>query len=233
MGTTLAVILVIVLFLAAGLLRDWLRTEAVTRWARAHGFGHVPKPEHDRERLIAWAERFRPESASQWGIVLRGKTAGVETIIAEHEEKRFSSGDRWHTLAVMRVPGLRMGAVRITGAGSPVIRRVTDAVTAPGREVRDRLGIEVTERPVVYPVGQGKWAVEVMNEDALSFWSNGTQAAAIDAWPHGTELAAIDDYVLVRVPGLITARRLDDLLACADAARTFFTQAAARMSAAR
>jgi hypothetical protein len=72
-----------------------------------------------------------------------------------------------------------------------------------------------------------------VNEDALAFWSSETQAAAIDAWPHDTELAAIDDDVLVRVPGLITARRLDDLLACAEAARAFFTQAAARMSGAR
>jgi hypothetical protein len=156
MGTTLTVILVIVLFLAAGLLRDWLRNAAVQRRGRTHGFADVPKPEHDRERLTAWAERFRPENASHWGIVLRGETAGLETTIAEHEEKRLSSADRWHTLAVMRVPGLRMDAVRITRAGSLVVRRVTDAMTAPGREVRDRQGIEVTERPVAYPVGQGK-----------------------------------------------------------------------------
>jgi hypothetical protein len=171
--------------------------------------------------------------SSRKRLALRGETAGLETTIAEHEEKRFSSADRWHTLAVMRVPGLRMDAVRITRAGSPVVRRVTDAMTAPGRAVRDRLGIEVTERPDVYPVGQGKWAVEVVNEDALAFWSSETHAVAIDAWPHDTELAAIDEHVLVRAPGLITARRLDDLLVCADAARAFFTQAAARMSVAR
>ena len=71
--------------------------------------------------------------------------------------------------------------------------------------------------------GSGLW--KVVKEDALAFWSSETQAAAIDAWPHDTELAAVDDYVLVRVPGLITAGRLDDLLA-RDAARAFFTQAA-------
>ncbi len=79
MGTTLSVILVIALVLAAGLLRDSLRTGAVQRWCRTHGFGRVPTPEHDRERLIAWAERFRPDTASHWSIVLRGETAGVET----------------------------------------------------------------------------------------------------------------------------------------------------------
>ena len=68
------------------------------------------------------------------------------------------------------------------------------------------------------------------NEDALAFWSSEAQAAAIDAWPHDAEFAAVDDYVLVRVPGLINAGRLDDLLACAGAARAFFTQAAARLS---
>ena len=233
MGTTLSVILLIVLVLAAGLLRDFLRTGAVQRWARAHGFGYVLKPEHDRERLIAWAEQFRPDNASHWGIVLRGETAGLETTIAEHEEKRRSSADRWHTLVVTRVPGLHADAVRITRAESHVLRRVTDAATAPGRAIRDRLGIEVTERPAVQPVGQGKWAVDVAKGDALAFWSSETQAAAIDAWPHDTELAAAGDYVLVRVPGLITARHLDDLLACADAARALFTQAAARMSVTR
>ena len=230
MSTALPIILVIVVVLVAGLLRDSLRTRAVTRWGRTHGFSDVPKPEHDNEHLAAWAERFRPDSVSQWGIVLRGEMAGLETTIGEHRERRFSSADRWHTLAVTRVPGLQIDAVRITRAGSPVVQRVADAATAPGRAVRDHLGIKVTERPVVHPVGQGKWAVEVVNDDALAFWSSDAQAAAIDAWPHDTELAAVDDHVLVRVPGLINAGRLDHLLACADAARAFFTHAATRMS---
>ena len=229
-STALGIILVIAAVLVAGLLRDSLRTRAVTRWGRTHGFSDVPKPEHDNERLTAWAERFRPNSVSLWGIVLRGQTAGLETTIAEHQERRLSSKDRWHTLAVTRVPGLQIGAVRITRAESPVGRRLTDAATAPGREVRDRLGIEVRERPVLHPVGQGKWVVEVVNDDALAFWSSDAQAVAIDAWAHDAELGAVDDYVLVRVPGLITAGRLDDLLACADAARAFFTHAAARVS---
>ena len=123
-----------------------------------------------------------------------------------------------------------MDAVRFTQAGFRVVRAVTDAATAPGRAVRDALGIEVTERPV-HRIGQGKWAVYVLNEDALAFWSSDWHAAAIDAWPHDAELAAADDYVLVRVPGTIDAKRLDDLLACAGAARAFFAQAADRMSA--
>ena len=230
MGTTLVVIVVIAAMFAAAFLRESLRTEAVKRWGRAHGFAFVPKAEHDRERLTAWAERFRPENAAHWGIVLRGETSGLETSIAEHEERRTSSPGRWHTLVVTRVPGLQMDAVRIIRAPSQVGSGVMNAMTAPGREVRERLGIEVTERPAVHRVGQGKWAVEVENEDALAFWSSDSQAAAIDAWPHDTELATVADYVLVRVPGLITAQRLDDLLALADAARAFFTQTAARMS---
>jgi hypothetical protein len=233
MSTALSVILLIAVALVAGLLRDSLRTGAVTRWGKTHGFSPVPKAEHDNERLIAWAKRFGTNSASHWGIVLRGETAGFETIIAEHEETRARSAARWHTLAVTRVPGLKMDAVRITRAGSQVARAVTDAVTAPGRAVRDRLGIEVAERAAVHPVGQGKWAVEGVKEDGLAFWSSDTQAAAIDAWPHDAELATADDYVLVRVPGLIDAGRLDDLLACAGAARDLFTEAAGRMSVTR
>ena len=233
MGTTLSVIVLIVLVIAAGLMRDSLRTGAVTRWAKARGFTRVPTADHDRERLIAWAQRFRPDNAAQWGIVLRGERAGLETTIAEHQENRTKSADRWHTLAVTRVPGLQMPAVRITQAPSQVGRAVTDAVTAPGRAVRDHLGIEVTEKPAIHPVGQGKWAVEVVNEDARAVWSSAPQAAAIDAWPHDAELAAVDDYVLVRGPGLMAAGRLDDLLASADAARALFTQAAARTSMTR
>lgn len=230
MSTALSVILVIVVVLVAGLLRDSLRTRAVTRWGRKNGFSDVPKAEHDNERLSAWAERFHPNSVSLWGIVLRGKTAGFDATIAEHQERRSSSADRWHTLAVTHVPGLQIGGVRITRAESPVVRHVIDATTAPARAVRDRLGIEITEGPVLHPVGQGKWLVEVANDDALAFWSSDAQAAAIDAWAHDAELAAVDDQVLVRVPGLITAGRLDHLLACAGAARAFFTDAAARMS---
>lgn len=230
MSTALSIVLVLGVVLAAGLLRDSLRTQAVTRWGRAHGFSRVPHPEHDNERLIAWAKRFHPDSASHWGIVLRNEQDGCETTIAEHEENRLSRADRWHTLAVTRVRGLQMDAVRITRAGSSVARSVSDAAIAPGRAVRDRLGIEVTERPVVQPVGRGKWAVEVTTGDALAFWSSETQAAAIDAWPHNAELAAVGDYVLVRVPGLMNAERLDDLLVSADAAREIFTQAAARIS---
>lgn len=228
MSTALSVIVVIAVLLVAGLLRDSLRTRAVTRWGQTHGFSFVSKPEHDNERLSAWANRFRPASAAHWGIVLRGETAGLETIIAEHEETRRKTAARWHTLAITRVPGLKIDAVRITQAESQVFRSVTDAVIAPGKAVRESLGIEVAERPPIHPVGQGKWAVEVVNEDSLAFWSSDAQAAAIDAWPHDAELAAVDDYVLVRVPGLISAGRLDDLLACADAARAFFTQAATR-----
>ncbi len=117
MGTTLSVILLIAIVLAAGLLRDSFRTKAVTRWGKTHGFSFVPKPEHDNERLIAWAKRFATTSASHWGIVLRGETAGLETTIAEHEERFVKSPARWHTLAVTRVPGLKMDAVRFTQAG--------------------------------------------------------------------------------------------------------------------
>lgn len=112
-----------------------------------------------------------------------------------------------------------------------MLRAVTEAATAPGRAVRDHLGIDVTEKPAVHPVGQGKWAVDVVNEDARAFWSSAPQAAAIDAWPHDAELAAVEDYVLVRVPGLIAARRLDDLLASADAAHALFKKAASHRTA--
>jgi len=235
MGTTLTVILLIVLVLVAGLMRDSLRTGAVERWAKAKGFGRVPTAEHDRERLIAWAQQFYPDNAAQWGIVLRGERAGLETTIAEHQEHRMQSRDRdrWHTLAVVRVPGLKMDAVRITQAPSQVVQAVLAAATAPGVAVRDALGIEVTKKPGVHPVGQGKWAVGVVNDDARAFWSSAPQAAAIDAWPHDAEIAAIDDYVLVRVPGVMAAGRLDDLLTTADAARALFTQAASRLTTLR
>jgi len=230
MSTALSVILLIVIVLAAGLLRDSLRTRAVTRWGQTHGFSFVPKPQHDIKRLVGWAKRFGPTSAAHWGIVLRGEHAGLETTIAEHEETRVKGAARWHTLAVTRVPGLKMDAVRITQAGSQLVRAVTEAAVAPGRAVRESLGIEVPERAAVHPVGQGKWAVVGVKEDALAFWSSETQAVAIDAWPHDAELAAVDDYVLVRVPGPIAAGRLDDLLASAGAARALFTQAAERLS---
>jgi hypothetical protein len=228
MSTALSVILLIAVVVAVGLLRDSFRTKAVTRWALAHGLEPVPKEQHDNARLIAWAQRFHPDTAAHWGIVLRGETAGFETTIAEHEERRMTSKARWHTLAVTRVPGLKMDAVRITRAGSQLVRDVTDALVAPGRAVEERLGIEVTKRPAVHPVGRGKWAVMLANEDTLAFWSSEAQAASIDLWPHDAELAVAGDYVLVRVPGLIDAGRLDDLLTSAGAAREFFTQAAER-----
>ena len=222
METWLAVTVVIVVVLAAGLLRDSLRTQAVNRWCRAHGFVFVPKPEHDRERLRAWAERFRPFNVSHWGIVLR-RESGAETLVAEHREKPGNGPERWHTLAVIRVPGLQLEGVRITRAPSQVLRKATDAIIEPAKQVRDRLGIEVTERPVVHPVGRGQWAIEVATDEALGFWSSASQAAAIDAWPHDAELAAIDDYVLVRLPRSISASRLDHVLTVAEAARAFFT----------
>ena len=228
MSTALSVIILIAVVLAVGLLRDLFRTKAVTRWALAHGLKPVPKEQHDNVRLVGWAQRFHPDTTGHWGIVLRGETAGFETTIAEHEERRMTSKARWHTLAVARVPGLEMDAVRITRAGSQLVRDVTDAAVAPGRAVEERLGVEVTNRPPAHPVGQGKWAVLLGDEATLAFWSSERQVAAIDAWPHDAELAAADDYVLVRVPGLIDAGRLDDLLACAGAARAFFTQAAER-----
>jgi hypothetical protein len=112
-------------------------------------------------------------------------------------------------------------------APSQTLRGVTEAATAPGRAVRARLGIEVTKLQPISTVGQGKWAVEAEDPAALVFWTSDAQAAAIDAWPHGGELAAVDDYVLLRVPGLMKASRLEELLHHAEAARTFFENAAA------
>jgi hypothetical protein len=223
MATWLAVVVVIVVVLAAGLLRDSLRTQAVNRWCRTHGFVFVPKAEHDRERLIAWAERFRPFNATHWGIVLR-RESGAETFVAEHREKPSNGPERWHTLAVMRVPGLQSQGVRISRAPSQTLRSATDAILEPAKQVRDHLGIEVTERPTLHPVGCGQWAVDAATADALRFWSSASQASAIDAWPHDAELAAIDDYVLVRLPGLISTSSLDQVLTVVEAARAFFTQ---------
>ena len=143
----------------------------------------------------------------------------------------MSGPERWHTLVATRVPGLRSGGVRITPAPSQALRRVTDAIIEPARQARTRLGIEVSEKPVVHPVGGGKWAVEVVNDQSLSFWTSASQAAAIDAWAHDAALAAVDDYVLIRVPGLMSASTLDRVLEITEAARVFFTQAAERMHA--
>ncbi len=230
MSTAVSIVILIAVVTAAGLLRDSLRTNAVTRWAKSRGFTVVPKSEHDTKQLMAWAGRFHPDSCGHWGNVLRGGTGGRETVIAEHEEKRLTSPDRWHTLAVTRVPGLQMQAIRIIAAGSPVVRGVTDDASAPGRAVREHLGIEVTEKPTAHPVGKGMWAVDTTDTGARAYWSGEIGAAAIDAWPHDAELAAIDVCVLVRIPGLINAERLDDLLATAESARSLFTEASTRMS---
>lgn len=226
MGTGVAVVVLIVAVLAFGLLRESMRTNAVTRWCKSHAFAVVPAETQDRQRLIAWAERFRPHNSTHWGIVLR-RQGSDEFVVAEHSEKPFTGNEKWHTLAVARVPGLKFDGMRITRAQSQIIRQVTDAIVAPAREVRTHLGIEVTEKLPIHTVGKGQWAVEVANDDALAFWSSASQAAAIDAWPHEAELAAIDDYVLVRVPGLISSSSLDNLLTVAEAARAFYTRAAA------
>lgn len=225
MGTGVAVVVLIVAVLAFGFLRESRRSNAVTRWCTAHAFAVVPAPEVDRQRLVAWAERFRPHNSTHWGLVLR-RQGGEEFIVAEHSEKSRTGPERWHTIAVARVPGLEFDGMRITRAQSQIVRQVTDALAAPGRAVRSPLGIEVTEKLPIHTVGKGQWAVEAANDEALAFWSSAPQVAAIDAWRHDAELAAIDDYVLVRMPGLISASNLDGVLTVAEAARAFFMRAA-------
>ena len=227
MSSWLAVILVIVASLAVGFLRDSFRTRAIRRWCQPRGFRIEQPTAEEVATLTELARRFRPANASPWGIVMRKTDGALETMVAEHQEKPFSSGHRWHTIVATRIPSRRFDAVRLTSAPSPTLRGVTGAATAPGRAVRTRLGIEVTESPPLHTVGQGKWAVDAEDPAALAFWTSDAQAAAIDAWPHGGELAAVDDYVLFRVPGLMKASHLDQLLQHAVAARTFFENAAA------
>ena len=226
MPSWVGIVLVIALVLAAGFFRDNFRTAAIRRWCPPRGFQFLSTTAEELAALTTLAMRFRPANASQWGIVLRKTADGVETTIAEHAERPSSGGIRWYTLVVTKVPGMNFDPVRIVPAPSSMVRRATDAAMAPGREVRTRLGIEVTETPAVVPVGQGKWAVDAEDPAARTFWTSDAQAAAIDAWPHGGGLAAVGDCVLFRVPGLMAATRLDEVLHHAGEARALFVRAA-------
>jgi hypothetical protein len=222
MPSWVLVVLAIVIVLAAGFVYESLRGRALTRWCETRGFRLSERSPDEVAALTALARRFRPKSVARWGHVLRRDEDGLETTIAEHAERPFSSKEKWYTLVAINVSDTRFDTVSIVPAPDQTLRRATDAIVAPARSVQTRLGIEVTTPPPVYPVGDGKWAVDAEDAAVRAFWTHDSQAAAIDQWPHDTALAAVDHYVLVREAGLMDVSRLDGLLERARDARTFF-----------
>jgi hypothetical protein len=227
MPSWVLVVLIVVIVLAVGFLREHLRTGAIRRWCQTRGFEYVIETPTETATLTALAKRFRPSNVGQLGVVLRKNDAGAEWIITEYAVKPMRSGERWYTIIAVKIPGMRFDAVRIVPAPSTTGRRVMDAVMTPGVAAQKRLGIEVTEVPPLHSIGSGKWAIEAEDAAVLSFWQSGAQSAVLDAWADDVALATIDGYVLMNVSGLVSPSRLDKLLQRAAEARTLFKRAAA------
>ena len=143
------------------------------------GFSRVPQPEHDNQRRIAWAKRFRPDAppiGASCSAASRPASKQSLRNMKRIDARTRIAGTRWQSRAC-RVrkwtPCESPGPGRLQFGASQM------SAIASGDAVPILWASKSRSEPSCYPVGQGKWAKT--HSPFLVGWQ--TQAAAIDAWP--------------------------------------------------
>ncbi len=154
--------------------------------------------------------------------MLRSEVDGIECILAEHGEDSTRRATRWHTLGIARTPGVLLEAVRLYPAASgasEAVGQIAAAVIEPVRRAAQQLGIAITPRTGAYRSRHGRWVIDTNDERARDYWTSEPRAALLQEW-HDGELVAAGEWVAWRVPGLLKASQLDELLRRTLEART-------------
>jgi hypothetical protein len=103
---------------------------------------------------------------------------------------------------------------------SEAVGQIVTAVMEPGRRTAQHLGIEVTPRTGAYRTRHGRWVIETDDESARDYWTSEPRAALLQEWHYDGELVAAGECVAWRLPGLLKASQLDELLRRTLEART-------------
>jgi hypothetical protein len=91
MDKWISIVVIVLVMLAAGLLRERWRVLRVERWARSRGFVvRSPAPAGGPQPAAKLASHLAVHGARLWGLVLEGFLDGVTITIAEHESSELA-----------------------------------------------------------------------------------------------------------------------------------------------
>jgi len=208
------IVVIVVLMLAAGLLRERWRVLSVERWARGSGFVvRSPVPAGGPQPAAKLASHLTVYGARLWGLVLEGSLDGVTITIAEHESSELARKTGvWSTIVTWPIPSAVGRVVMRRGSGPQPLAAAANAIVGAVRgPIKDALGIRGDNDEAQPTDTPGGWAV--YGEPAVrDLWFTPEKIQELDAWPHGGAFVREDGFGAWRVKGTISAGRLEQLV---------------------
>ncbi len=205
MPNWIPIVVAVVAALGYGLYRERLRVSGVERAAQAHGFVRtVPFAPTPQAPAVTLSKRLHVHGARIWGIGLEGFVDALPCTIAEHESASTGTkktGD-WFTLVVWPI---RESAGPLIVWRAPSVRPLTNAGVA------GRLGVDVPDAATLRLTTPGGILVEA-EPHVRDAWLTPERTRALEAWPHGGVLVRDAGCAAWRLPGTLSAGRLDQLL---------------------
>jgi len=214
MDNWILIVVILVLLLAAGLLRERWRVLRVEQWARGGGFVvRSPVPAGGPQPAANLASRLTVYGARLWGLVLEGSLNGVTITIAEHESSELARKTGvWSTIVTWPIPSAVGRVVMHRGSGPQSLTAAANAVVGAVRgPIKDALGMRGDDEGAQRSDTPGGWAVygEAAVRDS---WLTHEKMRELDAWPHGGAFVREEGFGAWRVKGAISAGRLEQLV---------------------
>jgi len=195
----------IVAALAYGLFRERLRVSGIERWAHLHGFVRsVPFAPAPPAPAVTLSKRLHVHGARIWGMGLEGFLDSLPCTIAEHESAGAGTREtgEWFTLVVWPIR---------ESAGPLIVWRAPGVTPLTNAGVAGRLGVDVPDAATLRLTTQGGILIEA-ERHVRDAWLTPERTRALEAWPHGGVLVRDAGYAAWRMPGTLSAGRLEQLL---------------------
>ena len=221
MDNRILIVAIVLLMLAAGLLRERWRVLRVERWNRGRGFVvRSPMPVGGPQPAAKLASHLTVYGARLWGLVLEGSLDGVTITIAEHQSSELARKTGiWSTIVTWPIPRAVGRIVMHRGSGSQPLAAAANAIVGAVRgPIKDALGMRGEDEGAQRADTPGGWVV--YGDPAVRDpWLTPEKMRELDAWPHGGAFVREASFGAWRVKGAISVGRLEQIVQQLPAAR--------------